>query len=188
MSLTYGHDALDYVGVLNGGNHAGDNVIPYSEKGSGYRFIDWGVIEQPSWNLGYAFLAAHKNAFDENQTEGGANWSHPTGNDYAVVIRPAYKWSDFTSTVLEFGYTNQTNTGWNGWATGYKDRVKATKLTLAQQWTPGSHFWARPSIRVFASWISGDLINYQYTGKTANNQKDNDNHQITIGAQVEAWW
>ena len=43
MSLTYGHDALDYVGVLNGGNHAGDNVIPYSEKGSGYRFIDWGL-------------------------------------------------------------------------------------------------------------------------------------------------
>ena len=188
MSLTYGHDALDYVGVLNGGNHAGDNVIPYGEKGSGYRFIDWGVIEQPSWNLGYAFLAAHKNAFDENRTEGGANWSHGTGNDYAVVIRPAYKWSDFTSTVLEFGYTNQTNTGWNGWATMYKDRVKATKLTLAQQWTPSSQFWARPSIRVFASWISGDLMNYKYTGKTANAQKDNDNHQITVGAQVEAWW
>ena len=190
MSFTYGHDGLDYVGVLNGGNHAGDNVIPYSEKGSGYRFIDWGVIEQPSWNLGYAFLAAHKNAFDENQTEGGANWSHPTGNDYAVVLRPSYKWSDFTSTVLEFGYTNQTNTGWNGWATNYKDRVKATKLTIAQQWTAptSTAFWSRPSIRVFASWISGDLINYKYTGKTANNQKDNDNHQITVGAQVEAWW
>ena len=43
MSFTYGHDGLDYVGVLNGGNHAGDNVIPYSEKGSGYRFIDWGL-------------------------------------------------------------------------------------------------------------------------------------------------
>ena len=181
MSLTYGHDALDYVGVLNGGNHAGDYVIPYSEKGSGYRFIDWGVIEQPSWNLGYAFLAAHKNAFDENHTEGGANWSHPTGNDYAVVIRPAYKWSDFTSTVLEFGYTNQTNTGWNGWATNYKDRVKATKLTLAQQWTPSSQFWARPSIRVFASWLSGDLVKNNYTSLK-------DNHQVTLGAQVEAWW
>ena len=138
----------------------------------------------------YAFLAAHKNAFDENHTEGGANWSHPTGNDYAVVLRPSYKWSDFTSTVLEFGYTNQTNTGWNGWATNYKDRVKATKLTIAQQWTAptSTAFWSRPSIRVFASWISGDLINYKYTGKTANNQKDNDNHQITVGAQVEAWW
>ena len=188
LIFQYGHDALDYVGTLNGGNHVGDNVIPYSEKGSGYRLIDWGVIEQPQWNLGYAFLATHKNAFDENRTEGGANWSHPTGNDYAVVLRPSWKWNDFTSTVLEFGYTNQTNTGWNGWATDYKDRVKATKLTIAQQWTPGSHFWARPSIRVFASWLSGDLVNYKYTGKTANNQSDNDNHQITIGAQVEAWW
>ena len=179
----YGHDALDGVGTVQGGNHAGDNVIPYGEKGNGYRFIDWGVIEQPSWNLGYAILASHKNAFDENGTEGGANWTHPTGNDYAVVIRPAYKWSDFTSTVLEFGYTNQTNTGWNGWATDYKDRVKATKLTLAQQWTPGSHFWARPSIRVFASWLSGDLVRHEYFGNT----KD-DNHQVLLGAQVEAWW
>ena len=188
MSLTYGHDALDYVGVLNGGNHAGDNVVPYSEKGNGFRLIDWGVIEQPSWNLGYAFLAAHRNAYDENHTEGGAQWAHPTGNDYAFVVRPAYKWSDFTSTVLEFGYTNQTSTDWNAWANTYRDgtkksRVKATKLTLAQQWTPGSQFWARPSIRVFASWLSGDLLRYEYTGNTKN-----DNHQVLLGAQVEAWW
>ena len=181
LIFQYGHDALDYVGTLNGGNHAGDNVLPYSDKGNGYRLIDWGVVEQPKWNLGYAFLAAHKNTFDENGTEGGANWSHPTGNDYAVVLRPSWKWNDFTSTVLEFGYTNQTNTGWNGWATKYKDRVKATKLTLAQQWTPGSQFWARPSIRVFASWLSGDLVNKAYTHLE-------DNHQITLGAQVEAWW
>ena len=188
MSLTYGHDALDYVGVLNGGNHAGDNVVPYSEKGNGFRLIDWGVIEQPSWNLGYAFLAAHRNTYDENHTEGGAQWAHPTGNDYAFVVRPAYKWSDFTSTVLEFGYTNQTSTDWNAWANTYRDgtkksRVKATKLTLAQQWTPGSQFWARPSIRVFASWLSGDLLRYEYTGNTKN-----DNHQVLLGAQVEAWW
>ena len=188
IALIYAWQNLSDAQKQTAGLEANNGFLAQLEWTRGYRFIDWGVIEQPSWNLGYAFLAAHKNAFDENQTEGGANWSHPTGNDYAVVIRPAYKWSDFTSTVLEFGYTNQTNTGWNGWATGYKDRVKATKLTLAQQWTPGSHFWARPSIRVFASWISGDLINYQYTGKTANNQKDNDNHQITVGAQVEAWW
>ena len=188
LSFTYGHDALDYVGVLNGGNHAGDNVVPYSEKGNGFRLIDWGVIEQPSWNLGYAFLAAHRNAYDENHTEGGAQWAHPTGNDYAFVVRPAYKWSDFTSTVLEFGYTNQTSTDWNAWANTYRDgtkksRVKATKLTLAQQWTPGSQFWARPSIRVFASWLSGDLLRYEYTGNTKN-----DNHQVLLGAQVEAWW
>ena len=184
LSFTYGHDSLDYVGSLAvGGNHAGDFLIPYSEKGNGYRFIDWGVIEQPSWNLGYALIATHKNAFDENGTEGGANWSHPTGNDYTVVLRPSYKWSDFTSTVLEFGYTNQKNHGWTGlgWQKEEKERVKATKVTIAQQWTPGSQFWARPSIRVFASWLSGDLINHRVTS-------NEDNHQITLGAQVEAWW
>ena len=184
LSFTYGHDALDYVGSLAvGGNHAGDFLIPYAEKGNGYRLIDWGVIEQPSWNLGYAVIATHKNAFDENRVEGGANWSHPTGNDYTVVLRPAYKWSDFTSTMLEFGYTNQKNHGWTGlWQVqNDKDRVSATKLTLAQQWTPGSHFWARPSLRVFATWLSGDLM---------DNRKTNleDNHEVILGAQVEAWW
>ena len=74
----------------------------------------------------------------------------------------------------------------NGWKNKYRDgtlksRVKATKLTLAQQWTPDSQFWARPSIRVFASWLSGDLVNKAYTHLE-------DNHQITVGAQVEAWW
>ena len=183
LSFTYGKDALDYVGVLNGGNHAGDNVIPYQESGSGYRLIDWGVIEQAKWNLGYAFLAAHKSPSDGyGNNDWGANWSHPNGNDYAVVLRPGFKWSDYTSTVVEFGYTNQTNTGWNGWATNYKDRVKATKLTIAQQWSPTTQFWARPSIRVFATWFSGDLINKSYTGI-----KD-DNHEIILGAQVEAWW
>ena len=88
--------------------------------------------------------------------------------------------------MLEFGYTNQTNTGWNGWNNKYRDgtlksRVKATKLTLAQQWTPGSQFWARPSIRVFASWLSGNAYDHKFDDK-------NDSHQITLGAQVEAWW
>ena len=207
LSFTYGHDSLDYVGSLSaGGNHAGDFLIPYSEKGNGFRFIDWGVIEQPSWNLGYALIATHKNAFDENGTEGGANWSHPTGNDYTFVVRPSYKWSDFTSTVLEFGYANIAATGFSGYWTNDKftpydgkygetrgwntnpdgtkarNRLSATKLTIAQQWTPGSHFWARPSIRIFASWLSGDFMNKVTTGIA------DQNHEFVLGGQVEAWW
>ena len=57
----------------------------------------------------------------------------------------------------------------------------STKLTIAQQWTPGSQFWARPSIRVFATWMSGKGMDKQKT-----NLKDN--HQFVIGSQVEAWW
>lgn len=181
LSFAYGTDALDYAGVLNGGNHLGDNVIPYNEDGSGFRVIDWGVIEQSKWNLGYAVLFAHKHASGKNYE--GANWSHPTGNDWAFVLRPSFKWSDYTSTVLEFGFTSQHNTGWNGWATPNKNRVGATKLTLAQQWSPATHFWARPSIRVFGSWLAGDLMRHEYTGLAHNKQ-----HEYILGAQVEAWW
>jgi maltoporin len=176
LSFAYGTDAFDYAGVLNGGNHLGDNVIPYNEDGSGFRFIDWGVIEQSKWNFGYAVLFAHKHARN-------AYWSHPSGNDWALVLRPSFKWSDYTSTVLEFGFTNQKNTGWNGWATPNKDRVSATKLTLAQQWSPATHFWARPSIRVFGTWLAGDLMRHEYTGLSHTKQ-----HEYILGAQVEAWW
>ena len=186
LSFTYGHDGLN-AGVV--GNHAGDNVVPYPEKGNSYRFIDWGVIEQPSWNLGYAVIWTHHNGFDENVTEGGVNWTNPTGNDFNIVLRPAYKWSDFTSTVLEFGYYNKsTNSKAKigddvipGVINHGEHRKRATKLTLAQQWTPSSQFWARPSIRVFASWLSGNAFDHKF-------DDNNDSHQITLGAQVEAWW
>ena len=168
--IQYGHDGLVTSPL---GNHFGGGVVPYPTKGNVFRFINWGLIEQPSWNLGYALMAGHRNTFDENGTEGGAGWSGNTNTDYAVVLRPSYKWSDFTSTVLEFGYNN---VGYNG-----DDRKSATKLTLAQQWTPGSNFWARPSIRVFASWLSGSQLDHRI-------DNGNDSHQVTLGAQVEAWW
>ncbi len=181
LSIAYGKDGLDYVGTLNGGAHTGDKIIPAGEKGSGLRIINWGVIEQPKWNLGYAVLFAHKHANGKNYE--GANWSHPTGNDWSLVLRPSFKWSDYTSTVLEFGLTSQHNTGWNGWATDYKNRVSATKLTLAQQWSPSTQFWARPSIRVFGSWLAGDLMRHEYNGLSEGKQ-----HEYIFGAQVEAWW
>ena len=187
LIFQYGHDALDYVGGQRySGNHAGDNVIPYSEKGNGYRIIDWGVIEQPKWNLGYSFIITHRNAFNENRTEGGANWTPVTGNDYSFVLRPSYKWNDFMSTVLEFGYHNFNSNyydGDNGIVVHGDHRDKATKLTIAQQWAPtvANGFWARPSLRVFASWLSGSHFDHSFNG-------GDDSHQITLGAQVEAWW
>ena len=92
-----------------------------------------------------------------------AHWSHPNGHDYSFVIRPTYKWSNFTSTVFEAGYTTQKNTGWNGWANPDNDHVDAYKFTLAQQFSPMTTFWSRPSIRFYVSYLGGDLMNRQYT-------------------------
>ncbi|MGN5139591.1 carbohydrate porin [Aeromonas sp. 164P] len=35
-------------------------------------------------------------------------------------------------------------------------RCTGYKLTLAQAWSAGSGFWARPEIRVFASYLAND--------------------------------
>ena len=175
LSVTYGTDGFAYAGVLNGGNHLGDSYAPGDADSWGIRVIDWGLIEQDKWNLGYSLMGAYKHA-DQ------AHWSHPNGHDYSFVIRPAYKWSNFTSTVFEAGYTTQKNTGWNGWATSYKDHVDAYKFTLAQQFSPMTTFWSRPSIRFYVSYLGGDLMNKKYTG-----QDDHDG-EVSIGAQAEAWW
>ena len=175
LSVTYGTDGFAYAGVLNGGNHLGDSYAPGDADSWGIRVIDWGLIEQDKWNLGYSLMGAYKHA-DQ------AHWSHPNGHDYSFVIRPAYKWSNFTSTVFEAGYTTQKNTGWNGWANPDDDHVDAYKFTLAQQFSPMTTFWSRPSIRFYVSYLGGDLMNKKYTG-----QDDHDG-EVSIGAQAEAWW
>ena len=177
LSVTYGTDGFAYVGVLNGGNHAGDNYAPGDADSWGIRVIDWGLIEQDKWNLGYSFMGSYKHVED-------SLWTKPYEglHDYSFVIRPAYKWSNFTSTVFEAGYTTQKNTGWNGWANPGNDHVDAYKFTLAQQFSPMTTFWSRPSIRFYVSYLGGDLMNKKYTG-----QDDHDG-EVSIGAQAEAWW
>ena len=183
LSVSYGTDGFSSAGVLNGGNHLGDNYAPGDLDSWGIRVIDWGLIEQDKWNLGYSFMGSYKHA-DQPK------WSHPNGHDYSFVIRPAYKWSNFTSTVFEAGYTTQKNTGWNGWANPDNDHVDAYKFTLAQQFSPMTTFWSRPSIRFYVSYLGGDLMNRQYThfGVEKDGKWDGHDGEVSIGAQAEAWW
>ena len=186
LSVTYGTDGFAYAGVLNGGNHVGDGFKPDDDDAWGLRVIDWGLIEQDKWNLGYSFMGAYRH--------GDAHWTHSNGHDYSFVIRPAYKWSNFTSTVLEAGYFVGKNTGndyydasaGHGWGTGWQmpshDHVDAYKFTLAQQFSPMTTFWARPSIRFYVSYLGGSLMKKEATGQ------DDHNGEVSIGAQAEAWW
>jgi len=189
LSVTYGTNGFAGVGAL--GNHAGDAYAPGDADSWGIRVIDWGLIEQDKWNLGYSFMGGYKHADDFSK--GTVHWSHPSGHDYSFVIRPAYKWSNFTSTVFEAGYYVSKN-NWD--ATGNEGKgeyapgkhntddshVDAYKFTLAQQFSPMTTFWARPSIRFYVSYLGGDLMNKAYTGQ------DDHNGEVSIGAQAEAWW
>nr|WP_320131011.1 carbohydrate porin [uncultured Holophaga sp.] len=64
---------------------------------------------------------------------------------------------------------------------------RLVKETLALQWQPQSTFWSRPSIRLFvtnAQWNS----QANAWGTIGGGAFGTDNHGMTYGAQVEAWW
>ncbi|MNG18463.1 Maltoporin precursor [compost metagenome] len=57
-----------------------------------------------------------------------------------------------------------------------------SKFTLAQAWSAGSGFWARPEIRVFASYVQQD----EAFRVDSNGVKQDD--AWNFGVQAEAWW
>ncbi len=180
LSFTFATNGFDNLGLIGEAGDSGSVAFPYPTRGKAYRVIDWGVIEQSKWNLGYAVLFGHLSNDDANK--GWTAAGKTSVNNWTFIIRPSYKWSDYTSTVLEYGYSNIAGSGRTWQLNKNDDRVSASKLTIAQQWSPSTQFWARPSIRVFASWLSGSLMSNQLTGYR------DDNHEYIFGAQMEAWW
>lgn len=136
----------------------------------GYRFINWGVIPMGnSWEMGHQLVYGVGNEmWDTNdKTE-----------TMSVVVRPMYKWDDFNKTIFEGGYFKDKTSYNNGAA---DDKDAGYKLTLAQAWSAGSSFWARPEIRVFASYLANDEDKEVFEGNTSK-----DTYQV--GVQAEAWW
>ncbi|MGL4507524.1 MAG: maltoporin [Aeromonas sobria] len=135
----------------------------------GFRIINHGVIPMGnSWEMGHQVVYG----------VGNEMWD---GNDkyetMSVVVRPMYKWDDFNKTIFEGGYFKDKEKSTNGTSAddaGYK-------LTLAQAWSAGPSFWARPEIRVFASYLANDEDKKVFEGNTSK-----DTYQV--GVQAEAWW
>lgn len=135
----------------------------------GFRIINHGVIPMGnSWEMGHQLVY------------GVGNDMSDTSDKYetmSVVVRPMYKWDDFNKTIFEGGYFKDKEKSTNGTSAddaGYK-------LTLAQAWSAGPSFWARPEIRVFASYLANDEDKKVFEGNTSK-----DTYQV--GVQAEAWW
>ncbi|MFE8729986.1 carbohydrate porin, partial [Aeromonas hydrophila] len=110
----------------------------------GFRLINHGVVPMGnSWEMGHQLVYGVGN----EMWDGNDKWE-----TMSAVVRPMYKWDDFNKTIFEGGYFKDKNKSTNGSSledSGYK-------LTLAQAWSAGSSFWARPEIRVFASYVGFD--------------------------------
>lgn len=135
----------------------------------GYRFINWGVIPMGnSWEMGHQLVYG----------VGNEMWNgHDKTETMSAVVRPMYKWDDFNKTIFEGGVFKD-KTSYNN---GGSDKDGGYKLTLAQAWSAGSSFWARPEIRVFASYLANTEDQEVFEGNTSK-----DTYQV--GVQAEAWW
>ena len=124
-----------------------------------------------------------------------------------VGIRPQWKWSELTSTVLDFGWDKVTNGA--DFTVFENDKVhkefadsQMFKVTLAQQFHPRFGAWVRPVLRVFVTYANWDELEcpagaVNCKPNTAGIDGDKglitDNFGkatdgITFGVQMEAWW
>jgi maltoporin len=178
----WGSNGFAYVGAYK--NHAGDNYTPDVDA-NGVRLIDWGTLDWGSnFDLGYSFLWAHLHSGNKHT---GATWTYTrSGWEYSIVLRPEYKWTEYTRTTLELGYSEMKKTGWV--VDEKYGNPDVYKVTLAQQFTPGKGFWSRPAIRFYASYIGGDQFADSWAVGYKNKNHGNHGYQFTFGTQVEAWW
>ena len=184
LIFQWGTNGFGYVGTY--GNHAGDNYTPDVDI-TGVRLIDWGTMDFGSdIDLGYSLFWSHLDNGKNHESKGGT-WTYTrSGWEYSIVVRPEYKWTEYTRTTLELGYSQMKTTGW---VTDPKyDDPNAYKFTLAQQFTPGKGFWSRPAIRFYTSYLGGKQFAHGWNTNYAEKNASHHNHQFTFGTQVEAWW
>src|SRR5574344_16408 len=184
--LQYGTNGFGYVGQIDNANHAGEYYDPRTADTKGTRITDWGTLDYGNFGLGYSAMYAY---YDTDETNTNDTWVFArTGWEYSVIVRPEYKWTEFTRTTLELGYSqtktmNKTSNSM-AWDKFSQEDNDMYKVTLAQQFTPGKGFWARPAIRFYVSYIGGD----QFEGKFGRDKLNDHNYQVSFGSQVEAWW
>ncbi|TCI05516.1 maltoporin LamB [Corallincola luteus] len=188
----YSTDALAESGW---GNHGGGNVwhdgwTEASEKT--FRILDWGVVKlHQDVDLGYAFL--YQKADQNGMSANGRDEKERV----SAVLRPSYKWNNYTKTTLELGYDRVKQ---GHWADDERGRdldsgVDLYKVVVAQEFTAGRGFFARPALRLYAGSFWGDQAKNNYfldrepdDGHTGTSDYNGIDGEVRFGAQVEAWW
>ncbi|WP_342753932.1 maltoporin [Pantoea sp. MBD-2R] len=173
--------ATDSMTSLNNGRSEGASV---DNNGRMLRVLDHGAVDfNDRWGLSYVAMYQHIDRDNQN----GSEW-------YTLGMRPMYNWTPIMSTLLEFGYDNVKSQ-----LTG--QRNSQYKVTLAQQWQAGTSVWARPALRLFATYAkwnekwgyataddSGFVSGTAYSDTSLNTFSRGNNDEVTFGAQMEIWW
>lgn len=157
---------------------AGNWTSQDGASGDGFRIINWGVLPVGN-NVEFGHQLVYGQSNDVTISKDNVSYSGSDADTFSAVIRPMYKWDEIQKTILELGYYRDTQT-----LRGQEKQDKnGQKYTIAQAWSAGSSFWARPEIRVFASYLKAGGDNGQKF-----NGSNLDNNTWNFGVQAEAWW
>ncbi|WP_322003261.1 maltoporin [Marinobacter alexandrii] len=160
LTLQYAKDSL----VASGGR----SNSSAANQGSMVRVIDHGLIPLGS-DMDMFYVGIYEDtSLDNNQ---GSQWT-------SFGVRPTYYWSPLMSTAVELGFDRVSPE-----ASGAEDS-DLQKVTIAQQWSPGETFFARPQLRLFATYANwSDDYN-----AASDSIGPDDSNGLTFGAQAEVWW
>ena len=139
------------------------------------------LLAQFSKDLATNFVLLYQNA-DFGGLENAAGDKIPNKVETTLGVRPILAFSETTAVALEAGMTTVDNAIFDG--ADYK-AATLIKLTLAPQITAGRGFWARPTLRLFATYASW---NEDAKGGVGGDVYSGSTNGFSTGAQLEAWW
>ena len=144
----------------------------------GFRIINHGVISMgDSWDLSHQLVYGVANDWNKGYSDKYETMS--------VVVRPVYKWTDTMKTIFEAGYHDYSISYVNGHA---DDGYNGAKYTVAQAFAAGKGFWARPEIRLYATYLDVGGKAWQGTAEQTPFNGGKDSDTWNFGVQAEAWW
>ncbi|GMQ49615.1 carbohydrate porin [Vibrio sp. 10N] len=162
---SYGAQMAD---LGNGGSF--DRRDDANNDAQGVRLLNWGVVSlSEKWEMGHQLLAARS-------TDAAISATNRAKTDHdlvSAVIRPMYQWTDTVRTIFEAGayQENYSNAG----------NKKGSKFTVAQAFSMGEGFFARPEIRVYGTYLDDRSDSAQLSDKSKKKE-------FLLGVQVEAWF
>ncbi|MGL5431116.1 MAG: carbohydrate porin [Vibrio sp.] len=177
FAFQYGTDAL--AGGLMSAEGASNRKYSTGVEHDGY---SWRIFNSGDLNLNEDFQVMYSIAYQDKNLDNksGEKW-------FSVGARPQYSWTEYIATALEMGY--ESIEAQNG--SGTNDMYK---VTMAQMFQAGKGTWARPSLRLFATYSKktdewnrseGDST-AQYNSAQRISKQDVD--EVTFGFNVETWW
>ncbi|WP_416396226.1 carbohydrate porin [Allohahella sp. A8] len=166
--LQYATDSLGESAFANHGSGVSLNAPYYAGTlEESWRVLNHGVIKLGGgWDLGYSALYAQGDTYDVINQESPERLS--------VVVRPVFNWTPFSSTTFELGYADEHQPFSD-------DSTELQKIAIAQQWSAGPGYWARPVIRAYVASFFGDQAESARGGEGVDGD-------LQLGLQMEAWW